>query len=335
LGKRFNSIKEWSSENRDLVNLVRAITGVLAIIFTIAGVLFTFFKSTIKSSKINFIGGFITHNIVIPFYLLFLLLSALLYGYIFLKRRSAYQLAMKNTLIGDWENRWDGPQPGREFFSITNDFKYLLNGAHYFDIKKFRFNKKNNQIRFSKVGVKEKDKRILLNVLLYGDGKELKGDEIADTGEKYGITYVKINTVNTSPDNPSLSVKAFSSFSEAKDITHPLKIHFHIAGKQHRSIVINSVTFFGNNFIEIERKSKRFLEPNSYSCNMSVIGEEKYSEEIIINLKVKAESWVPINPLIGKFTLDRALMQKVTGVLHFNYSFVEDKSKTYPYTCLF
>ncbi len=90
---------------------------------------------------------------------------------------------------GKWRNDYvfsDGRE-GDEIFEIIEGNKYIKDGEHIFNIEKVEINKKENRVKFTKVGVN--DDRVAVNFLTIVNKKTLIGME--DKGTR--ITYSRID----------------------------------------------------------------------------------------------------------------------------------------------
>jgi hypothetical protein len=336
LNKFFGKFSKWSTDNKDFVSLARAVMQAIVLLAALIG----FIYATVIKPPVNRPGSWFDRfltianiSIAIPFYVLLLVIIIALYSYNYFKKQIILQLEWKARLIGDWLNRWAGDQPGQEFFTITNEFKYILFNGPYFEIRNFRINPKRKTVKFTKVGIKDNDKRILKNMLSFKNFNELKGLEQSSKTHRYEITYTKLGCETAS--NPYLKVAASSSLSENPDTTNKLKLDFHFQCLQNRSIAIHSIRFEANPVLQIENKADRFIGPNSYNCNATLFKKEHYVEEVVINKATAATCWVPFNPEVGKFNLDKALEKKLCGTLFFHYAFVEDRTKSHLYIAKF
>ena len=274
--------------------------------------------------------SFFNITVVIPLYAFLIIILIIYFAYRYLKNRIISQTEFKARMIGKWLNRWGGSQPGQEIFTITNDFKYLIGNTAYFDFKRFRINTKRKAISFTKIGVRDGDARILQNTLSFDELNELKGTE-KSKGKEYGITYTRVEPGSTNLSAPYIRVTATCSLSVDPTVTHPLKLDFLFQGLQDKPIAIHSVRFEANPILQIDNRAVRFSAPNSYNCNLTHLKKEQYQEEIVINKVTAATCWVPYAPEVGKYTLDKALDKSLCGTLFFNYSFMDDRTKTYLY----
>jgi hypothetical protein len=101
------------------------------------------------------------------------------------KEISTYQNNPIDFLVGEWKNEYQNT--GIEFLKITSDYKYLVNGEHWFTIDKLQYDESEMKIIFIKSSVRPNDNRRLLNELKIINYNKLEGNE-----SDYTIKYFRI-----------------------------------------------------------------------------------------------------------------------------------------------
>lgn len=181
--KSFTNLSNWCNEHKGIIELMILLLAFIALIP------FNRINFNISSSFIEKIILIINYKISIPIYLIIIILAiVLLYSWRISQKYSASIIDIK-FLVGRWRNEWTvNGQTGTETLEITADGRYFLNGAHWFNIDNFKYDAKQNQITFTKVGVRPNDTRRLLNTLIVNNNELLTGSE-----NEYNIRYSKIN----------------------------------------------------------------------------------------------------------------------------------------------
>ena len=180
--KFYQKVKNWSNGNQGLLSLLALIVAVLSSI--------PFGSININSASPFFktLGTFLIYKIQLPVYLLILLLISLLFYFLRLKNKYTSQTITLNFLVGTWKNEWTiNGETRSEIFIITNDFHYIINGQHMFNIDNFSYHSRKNEIEFTKTAVQPDDHRKHLNKVTIRNNELLDGSE-----DNYLIKYTRI-----------------------------------------------------------------------------------------------------------------------------------------------
>ena len=130
----------------------------------------------------------LSFSVVIPIYL-FIITCIVLFLYFWrVKRRYQFQFITEKFLVGTWKNEWlSNGRWHSETLQITEDFKYVTSGEHWFNVVDFKYDPKNRRLEFTKVSVRPNEIRKLANFLTVKNNDLLVGLE-----ENTEIKYSRI-----------------------------------------------------------------------------------------------------------------------------------------------
>jgi hypothetical protein len=182
----YKKFKNWCNANQGWLTFIAIIIAIFGLI-PYNSIDFKFANS-FKENLIELLF----YNIKIPVYFLVLILVI---GLIFINRIRRKYINKKISiefLEGQWKCEWI--ENGETFSEICTikDGKYLVKREHWFDIKDFKYDNKNNRISFIKASVRSKDKfRNLKNVLTINDNDLMTGADIGDN-HNFSIKYKRL-----------------------------------------------------------------------------------------------------------------------------------------------
>jgi hypothetical protein len=121
--------------------------------------------------------------------------------------------------------------------------------------------------------------------------------------------------------------------------TYPLKMRFDITNNHRDPLAIESLTFDLSDKLRLDTKAPRIGAGNKYRPRFLVwqtvkadgTKDDHYEDRCIIEPGKSVVSWVPIDPSIGKATLEDAAKSAAAGVWHYRCCWLRQSVITYKY----